>query len=89
MANNIVTINVSRTVAPAPSTLQGTGAFVTNGGTATSNGTLSLLTELADLDDIIGTSKALASLSWATNVVTATTSAPPGDGVVTLEMVAQ
>ena len=78
MANNIVTINVSRTVAPAPSTLQGTGAFVTNGGTATSNGTLSLLTELADLDDIIGTSKALASLSWATNVVTATTSAPHG-----------
>ena len=36
---SIVTVNVSQTIAPAPSTLQKTGAFISQGGTNTSAGT--------------------------------------------------
>lgn len=78
MANNIVTVQVSQQVAPAPSTLQRTGALISQGGTNTAANTLSLLTEPSDLTSILGTAKTLSTLAWNTNVVTATTTAPHG-----------
>lgn len=78
MANNIVTVNVSQTIAPAPSTLQRTGAFVSQGGTTTAAGTTTLLTQEADLTAILRPSAAISTLSWAGGTVTATTTAPHG-----------
>lgn len=78
MSNNIVTVNVSQTVAPAPSTLQGTGAFISQGGTTAAAQSTTLLTSLADLTAILTPAKALTSLAWSTNVVTVTTTAPHG-----------
>ena len=45
MANNIVQVNVTQTIAPSPSTLQRTGALVTQGGTTLTPGTTQLLTQ--------------------------------------------
>ena len=73
MANQIVTVNVSQQLAPAPNTLQKTGAFVSQGGTNTSPGTLTLITSLADLTAILSAAKALTSLAWSSSVVTGTT----------------
>lgn len=78
MANNIVQLNVSQTVAPAPSTLQGTGAFVTNGGTNTAANTLTTLTQLSDLTAIKGTAKTISAMTWLANVVTVTLTAAHG-----------
>lgn len=78
MANPIVQIAVSVQLAPAPSTLQKTGAFLSQGGTITSPGTKSLLTQLSDLTPLLTPAKALTSLTWSGNVVTATTTAPHG-----------
>ena len=70
----IVTVNVTQTIAPAPSTLQKTGAFISQGGTNTTAGTSTLLTQLADLTPLLPTAAALTSTVWVTtNVVTATT----------------
>ena len=49
----IVTVNVTQLVAPAPSQLQKTGALITQGGTTGSQGTVTLLTQLSDLAAII------------------------------------
>ena len=78
MANQIVTVNVSRTVAPAPSTLQRTGALISQGGTTGAAGTTSLLTTASDLTPILKGSAALTSLTWASSVVTAVTTSPHG-----------
>lgn len=79
MTNNIVTVNVSQTVAPAPSTLQRTGAFISQGGTNTAANTLSLLTQISDLTALqTGLTKAITTLAWSGSVVTVTTSAPHG-----------
>jgi hypothetical protein len=78
MSNQIVTVNVSQTIAPTPSTLQKTGALISQGGTSTAPGTRSLLTQLADLTPILKGALALTSLAWNTNVVTATATAPHG-----------
>lgn len=78
MPRKIVQVNVSQTVAPAPLTLQGTGALISQGGTNTTANTLSLLTQPSDLTPLLAGSKALTSLSWTSNVVTATTTAPHG-----------
>lgn len=51
----IVTVNVTQLIAPAPSQLQKTGALVTQGGTTTAAGTTTLLTQLSDLTSIINT----------------------------------
>lgn len=75
---SIVQVNVSQQVAPTPPTLQQTGAFISQGGTNTAPNTLTLLTQLSDLTPVLNGSKTLSSLAWATNVVTATTSAPHG-----------
>lgn len=78
MSNNIVVVNVSQEQAPAPNTLQKTGAFITQGGTTTDAGDLTLLTSLADLTAILAPAVAITSLSWSGGVVTVTTSAPHG-----------
>ena len=80
MSNPIVNVNVSIQVAPAPSTLQKTGAFISQGGTNTSPGTKSLLTQFSDLAPLLTAAKAISSLTWSAspNIVTATTTAPHG-----------
>jgi len=76
----IVEVSVSLVQAPTPSLLQQTGAFISQGGTNTATGTLTLLTGVADLAAIQpgSLSKAISTLTWATGTVTATTAAPHG-----------
>ena len=78
MTNNIVTVNVTQTVAPTPSTLQSTGALISQGGTTGVADTITLLTQLSDLTSILATAAAIATLAWSANVVTATTSSAHG-----------
>lgn len=78
MANQIVQVNVTTTVAPAPSTLQRTGAFVSVGGTSTAAGTTTLLTRESDLTAILKAAAAVATATWSGGTVTVTTAAPHG-----------
>ena len=82
---NIVNVVVTQQVASAPSQLQQTGAFVSQGGTTLAAGTTQLLTQLSDLTSILRPATAITSLTWATNVVTVTTTTahgiPSGDTV--------
>jgi len=75
---NIVTVNVSQLIAPTPSKLQQTGAFISQGGTTTAPGTMTLLTQLSDLTPVINGGHALTSITWAASVATVTTAAPHG-----------
>ena len=87
MVNRIVTVNVATQVAPTPSTLQQTGALISQGGTTTAVNTLSFLTQLSDLTALLVTPKAITSMVWAGNVVTVTTTVAHGltnAGVFTL-----
>lgn len=74
----IVTVNVTQTIAPTPSELQKTGAFISQGGTTTTAGTKTLLTRESDLDEIVRAPAAVTSLTFSGNVVTAVTTAPHG-----------
>lgn len=78
MANDIVTVNVSRTLAPAPSTLQRTGAFVSQGGTNLAPGTTSLLTQELDLTPLTPAAIVISTMTWATGTVTVNTATPHG-----------
>lgn len=78
MTNPIVNVNVNVIAAPTPSTLQKTGAFVSQGGTNTSPGTKSLLTQPSDLTPLLTAAKAISSITWSTNVATVTTTSPHG-----------
>jgi len=75
---SIVTLNVSLLQAPTPNTLQQTGALISQGATTKAQNTLTLLTQVSDLTAILAGTKALSNLTWATNTVTATTTAPHG-----------
>jgi len=93
MANQIVTVNVSQRVAPEPSDLQKSGAFVSQGGTTLAAGATAFLTEEADLAAILAAVKPVHSLTWSGGVVTATTEQfaatgtyDSGTGVVTLTL---
>lgn len=81
MANPIVTVNVAITSAPAPSTLQRTGAFVTQGGTTNAAGTLTLLTQQSDLTAILANPVAVTTMTWSGGTVSVTTSTPHGWGI--------
>lgn len=59
----IVNVQVSQQVASAPSTLQRTGAFVTQGGTTTPTNTATLLTSYADLAAVLSTGDAADELN--------------------------
>jgi hypothetical protein len=78
MANNIVIINVTQSIAAAPSTLQRTGAFISQGGTTLAAGSSALLTQMSDLTPILAGAKAITTMVLATGVVTVTTTTPHG-----------
>ncbi len=78
---NVVTVNVEQQVAPAPNQLQRTGFLISQGGTNTSPGTQTLLTQLSDLTPYLSVAKALSGLVWSSGgggTATATTAAPHG-----------
>lgn len=76
--NAIVQVSVQQVQAPTPSKLQKTGAFISQGGTNTSPGTMSLLTQLADLTPLLTPAKTLVSIDWDGGVVTATATVAHG-----------
>ena len=78
MSNPIVQVNVSIQSAPSSSKLQKNGAFISTGGTITSPGTKSVLTQLSDLTPLLSQPAALNNLAWAGGTVTATASSPHG-----------
>ena len=75
---NIVNVVVTQQVASAPSTLQRTGAFVSQGGTTLATGTTQLLTSVSSLTSIINPAINITAITWATGTVTVTTSTPHG-----------
>jgi hypothetical protein len=72
---SIVQINVAETVAPAPSTLQSSGAFISQGATTLAANGTSLLTQASDLTPLLAAPLAISSLVWSGGVVLATTAA--------------
>ena len=76
MTNPITNVNVNVIQAPTPSTLQRTGALISQGATNTSQGTKSLLTQLSDLPPILTGAAAITSISWTGSVATVTTTEP-------------
>lgn len=71
---DIVTVNVSQTIAPTPNELQKKGAMISQGGTTATPGTLTLLTELADLTEILTSPASIATAVLTTaQVATITT----------------
>ena len=75
---NIVNVSVSQQVAPAPTTLQSTGAFVSQGATTLAAGTIQLITQPSDLTGILRGATQITSMAWSTGVVTVTTTTPHG-----------
>src|SRR6185312_11469327 len=74
MSDTIVTVAVSQEIAPTPSTLQKTGAFISQGGTTLSPGTYQLLTSAATLATYIEAAQPMTALAWSGEVVTVTVS---------------
>ena len=74
----IVQINASVQQAPTPNTLQQTGALISQGGTTTAPGTLTLVPTLAALTALLAPGNAVTRLTWSGSVVTVTTTAPHG-----------
>jgi hypothetical protein len=74
----IVNVNVTLQEAPTPSTLQGTGALISQGGTNTSPGTMTLLTQPSSLTPYLTVPEPIASLTSTAGVATATTAEPHG-----------
>ena len=82
---NIVNVVVTQQVASAPSQLQQTGAFVSQGGTTLAAGTTQLLTQSSDLTSILRPATVISTMTWTGSVVTVTTTTahgiPSGDTV--------
>lgn len=78
MTTQIVTVNVTQTIAPAPSQLQRTGALVSQGATTLTPGTSSLLTQYSDLTSILAGSISITTMTWASSVVSVITATPHG-----------
>jgi hypothetical protein len=74
----IVTVNVTQTIAPAPNTLQRTGALVSQGATTITPGKVQLLTQLSDLTPLLVGAVSITSAVWTTGVVTLTTTTAHG-----------
>src|SRR5271169_4297040 len=64
MSNPIVTVVVSQQQAPIPSTLQKTGAIISQGGTDLPPGSRALLQQPADLNSIAAAPLALSAMAW-------------------------
>ena len=75
---NIVNVSVSQQVASAPSTLQRTGALVSQGGTTLTAGSTALLTQVSDLTAILSGSVTISSVVWSTGIVTVVTTGAHG-----------
>ena len=75
---NIVNVVVTQQVASAPSQLQQTGAFVSQGGTTLAAGTTQLLTQLSDLTSILRPATDISTITWTGSVVTVTTTTAHG-----------
>jgi len=78
MTNPIVITNVTQTVAPAPSTLQQSGAFISQGGTTLAAGNYSLITQMSTLTALLEPSLAVTSITWVGGVATVTTAVAHG-----------
>ena len=78
MAVNIVTVNVSEEVAPAPIRLQQTGAIISQGATTLSANSYSLLTQPSDLTAILAGSITISTITWTSSVVTVTLASAHG-----------
>ena len=78
MAQSIVQVNVSLQLAPAPATLQQSGALISQGATNLTKNQSSILTQLSDLTPLLTGSKTISALSWGGSVVTVTTTTPHG-----------
>lgn len=77
----IVVVNESVQLAPAPNTLQQSGALLTQGGTNTPVGTLTLVSSLAQVLALLSPEIAIATIVWASGgggTVTVTTATPHG-----------
>lgn len=75
---NIVSVSVSQQIASAPSTLQSTGALLSQGATNTSPGTKTLLTQLSSLTPLLNGSLPLTSLTQTGGTATATATSAHG-----------
>jgi hypothetical protein len=75
---NIVNVTITQQVASAPSTLQKTGAIVSQGGTTLAANASSFLTQATDLTAILAGAEAITTATWASSVVTVTTTTPHG-----------
>jgi hypothetical protein len=75
---NIVNVSVTQQVAPAPSTLQQTGAFISQGATTLAAGTTQLLTKVSDLTSILRGATSITSMILSAGTVTVTTTTPHG-----------
>jgi len=78
MANQVVNVAVSLLKAPAPIKLQRSGALISQGGTNTSPGTKTFLSQLSSLAVNLASALALTSITWSGGVATATTGSPHG-----------
>lgn len=76
MARPIVVVRETQQVAPAPLTLQQTSAFISQGGTTTAQGTLSLITQSADWTAIMAGALSISTATWAGGLLTVTAGAP-------------
>lgn len=82
MSTSIVSVIVNQIQAPTPSTLQKTGAILTQGGTNTAPGTRTLITQPADATSILAAPHAITSITWTANVATLTSTANLPTGYV-------
>lgn len=78
MTNAIVQVSVSQTLAPTPSKLQRTGAFISQGGTTLTPGKYQILTQKSDLGNYLTLPASNSTLTWNSSVVTVTTISPHG-----------
>lgn len=78
MTNQIVTVNVTQTIAPIPNQLQQTGAFISQGGTTGAAQSRALLTQASDLTPLLTTPLAITTIVWSGGTATVTTTAPHG-----------
>lgn len=83
---DIVQVNTQIQAAPIPSTLQSSGAFISQGATLTSQLTSSWLTQLSDLTPLLAGSQNLTAIAYSTGVVTGTVAGghgfPVGDVIL-------
>lgn len=71
----IVRINISQTVAPAPITLQETGAMISQGATTLAQGASALITQDSSITNILAASLPISAIAWSGGVAQVTTAA--------------